>query len=268
MTLAAEFPVPIKRHRASRWQPWQLVLHLVSREFRLRYRRALLGWLWALLLPLMKFGVMALVFSKVLSVKVENFPAYLFSGVVFVGLFSAGVTNATSCIVNRANLTMRAGIPRWTIPTVSVLTDALDLVVAIPVLLAIAIVTGVGLGPWLIVLPLVLIVLIVLTLGVSLLLCTWNVFYRDIKVLVEVLMLLVFYLTPVFYDPKVLPPNYRRIIELNPMAIILAAGRNVTIYGRSPDWGKFIPAGAFSVLVLGIGWLVFQSKSASFGDEL
>lgn len=245
-----------------------MVLHLVSREFRLRYRRAVLGWLWAILLPLLRFGVMALVFSKVLAVKVDNFPAYLFSGVVFVGLFSAGVTNATSSIVNRANLTLRAGVPRWTIPTVSVLTDAIDLAVSMPVLLAIAIVTGVGLGPWLVVLPLVLLVLTVLTLGVGLLLCTANVFYRDVRVLVEVLMLIVFYLTPVFYDPKTLPDSYRRFIDRNPLAIILDAGRSVTIYGRAPDWGRFLPASAFSVLVLGIGWMVFQSRSASFGDEL
>lgn len=268
MSVSAPSEVGISRPRIARGHSLHVVAHLVSREFRLRYRRAVLGWLWALLVPLLKFGVMAFVFSKVLAVKVENFPAYLFSGVVFVTLFTSGATSATNSIVQRANLTLRAGLPRWAIPVVSVLTDAIDLAVSIPVLITIAIVTSTGVGPSLLFLPLIVIVLTALTLGVGMLLCTWNVFHRDVRVLVEVVMLLAFYLSPVFYDPKSLPSPYRRIIELNPLAVILKSGRNVTIYNRAPDWGTFIPVSVVSFAILAVGWLVFQSRAGLFGDEL
>lgn len=246
---------------------WDLVTHLVSREFRLRYRRALLGWLWAVGSPLARLAVLAFVFTTVLPLGIPNYPVFMFTGLIAWAWFSAGVASATSSAIDRRDLLFRPGVPRPAVPIVSVLTDGIDYLAALPVLLLFLLV-GDGIPPTAFALPVIMAVQLMFTLGLGFALCAANVYVRDVRLFVDVALVLGFYLTPVFYDTDRIPDQYSFVLTLNPMAHLVDAYRSVLIEGQLPD------AGAFSILVivctavLVAGYAVYRTASSSFVDEL
>jgi lipopolysaccharide transport system permease protein len=247
---------------------WDLVTHLVGREFRLRYRRALFGWLWAVGSPLARLVILTFVFTKVLPLDIPNYPVFVFSGLIAWAWFSAGLSSATSSAVDRRDLLFRPGLPRAAVPVVSVLTDGLDYFAALPVL-AIFIVAGGGIPVTALLLPVVLVVQLMLTLGLGFALCSANVYFRDIRLFVDIATLLGFYLTPVFYNSEAVVQANPLIFELNPMARLLAAYRAILLPpGHLPEIGPFLALTAFCAAVFLGGYALYAKTSPSFVDEL
>lgn len=246
---------------------WDLITHLVGREFRLRYRRTILGWLWAMGYPLARLFVFAFLFTRVLPLGIPNYAAFAFTGIIAWTWFSAGVASATSSAVDRRDLLTRPGLPRATVPVVSVLTDGLDYLVALPVL-AVFLLIGEGVPATAVLLPAVMGVQLLFTLGLGFALCAANVYLRDVRLLVDVVLLLGFYLTPVFYDAQSVPENYRFVLSLNPMAHLLGAYRSILLAGRAPSLGPFLLLIGAGAVVFVTGYLIYRSTSPSFVDEL
>ena len=216
------------RFRKQRYA-FELCLHLVGREFRTRYRRSLLGWFWSVAVPLFRFAVLGVVFGKLLKNDTTNFASFLFSGLIFWQWFASGVASATKSVLQRSDLLLRPGLPRWTIPLTSVLTDGIDLVASLPVLFLVVVLDGGSLTPWLLLLPFTLGIELLLILGLGMLLCAGNVYLRDIGFLVDISLLMGFYVTPIFYSIMSIPQKWRWIIEWNPMATLLEfAGASAT----------------------------------------
>src|SRR5918992_5088836 len=105
---------------------WDLVTHLVAREFRLRYRRALFGWLWAVGSPIARLAILTYVFTRVLPLDIPNYPVFVFTGLIAWAWFSSGVSSATSSVIDRRDLLFRPGLSRPAVPVVSVLNDGFD----------------------------------------------------------------------------------------------------------------------------------------------
>lgn len=260
--------VPLPRPRGGRSRyALELIVHLVGREFRLRYRRALLGWTWAIAEPLARFAVLAFVFTRVLPLGIDNYPAFLFVGIIGWSWFSAGITSATTSAVDRRELFLRPELPRPIVPAVSVLTDFLDYLAAFPVLATFLLLSG-GIPATAILLPALLAIQFLLMLGLGYLLCAANVFLRDVRLMVSVVLMAMFYVTPVFYSASSIPPRYRVMIDLNPMASLLTAYRDVLIAGRLPDAGAMLELAAVCAAVCGVGYAVYRRASTTFLDEL
>lgn len=251
----------------SRRHPIDLVTHLVAREFRLRYRRSLFGWLWAMAQPLTRLATLAFVFSRVLPLDVPNYPVFLFTGLIGWSWFSSGVSSATGSVVDRRDLLFRPGLPRAAIPVVSVLADGLDYLAALPVLVLFLLI-GPGIPLTALALPLVLVPQFLLTLGLGFALCGANVYLRDVRMLVSVLLQMGFYLTPIFYRPDALPTGLRWITDWNPMARLIDAQRKVLVDGVLPDLRSFLVLTAASAVVCVAGYAIFRRGSPSFVDEL
>jgi lipopolysaccharide transport system permease protein len=239
----------------------------VAREFRLRYRQAALGWIWAIAQPLARFVVLAFLFTQVVRLDIPHYPAFLFSGLLSWSWFSSGLSSATGSAIERRDLLFRPGVPRVTVPVISVLTDGLDLVVALPVL-GLFLLAGPGLHLTILALPGVMAVQALLTLGLGLLLCSLHVYLRDTKLLVETALVLGFYLTPVFYTADSVPAQYRLLIDLNPMTHIVQAYRQVLVNGHLPTGPAFLLTALVSMAVFVIGLRVYHRLSPGFVDEL
>lgn len=244
-----------------------LISHLVAREFRLRYRRALFGWLWAIAVPLTRLLILTFVFTRVLPLGIPDYPVFLFTGLIAWMWFSAGVVSATSSAVDRRDLLFRPGVPRAAVPIVSTLTDGLDYLAALPVL-AFFLLLHNGIHLSAIALPLLLGVQLLLMLGAGFMLCTANVYLRDVRLFVDVAMTLGFYLTPVFYGADKVPEPYRVFVDLNPMAHLMIAYRQVLVEGRFPRPGPILALAAVSAVICAAGYLVFRARSPLFVDEL
>jgi lipopolysaccharide transport system permease protein len=256
----------LQRANARRYS-WDLITHLVGREFRLRYRRTVLGWLWAMGYPLARLCVFAFLFTRVLPLGIPNYAAFAFIGIIAWTWFSSGLASATSSAVDRRDLLIRPGLPRSAVPVISVLTDGLDFLAALPVLAVFLLISD-GIRASVIVLPLIMGVQALYILGLGFALCAANVYLRDVRLLVDVAVLLGFYLTPVIYDPESVPDGYRYVLYLNPMAHILGAYRSVMLAGELPALGPFLLLALVGAAVLVAGYSIYRLASPFFVDEL
>jgi lipopolysaccharide transport system permease protein len=246
---------------------WDLVTHLVAREFRLRYRQALLGWLWAVASPLARLAVLTFLFTKVLPLGIDNYAVFAFTGLIAWQWFSSGLMSATTSAVDRRELLFRPGVPRSAVPIVSVLTDGLDYLAALPVLLVFILLSG-GIPLTAVLLPLILALQGLLTLGLGFLLCSANVYFRDVHLFVNVATLLGWYLTPVFYEARAVPESFRWILTINPMAQLLGAYRAVLVQGRLPAEGPILLVAITCAALFVGGLIVYRRQSPLFVDEL
>ena len=244
-----------------------VVTHLVGREFRLRYRLAVFGWMWAVAEPLTRLLILSFVFTKVVPLGIPNYPLFLFVGLIAWSWFSSGVTAATSSAVEGRELLMRPGVPRAVVPLVAVLNQGLDAAAALPVL-AVFLLVGDGIPATAVFLPVLVIIQLVLMTGIGLALSAANVYLRDVALFVRLGMVLAFYLTPVFYSGESVPRPYRFVVDANPMAHLLTAYRAILVEGKLPEPGPFLLVVALSLAVFAAGYAVFRATSPLFIDEL
>ena len=244
-----------------------VVAHLTAREFRIRYRRSALGWAWSVIMPLARLAVLAFVFTRVIPLEVDNYVSFLYTGLLSWLWFSAGVSAATTSVVDRSDLLLRPGLHRTTVPLTASLSDAIDYLIALPLLCAWllyeagAAITAVAML-WLILAQ------FLLTLGVGMALAPLHVYVRDTSRVVDVLLLLGFYVTPVLYEPTQVPESFRWLNTINPMARIIQAERAVLIDHSWPGATDSLLIVATSLAAFGIGLAVFRRFGSGLIDEL
>jgi ABC-type polysaccharide/polyol phosphate export permease len=242
--------------------------HLFVREFRAKYRRALLGWVWAIAQPLVRYLVFAFVFLRIFTNDIANFPAFLFSGLIFWTFFSSAVLAVTSCFTARRDLLFRPGLPRWSVSLTSVLVEVLDLLAALPVLLFVFVISGVPIRPNFVMLPLLILVTGLFAWGIGMLLAVANIHFRDVRFVVEVVMLLGVYVSPVFYRLDRVPAAYRGWFQLNPMTNVLNMLHGALLENKFPDTGPLLLSLFGAIAVAAIGLVCFERSSGNFVDMI
>jgi len=264
---------------------WELAENLVIRDLKVRYKNSVLGFLWSLLNPLLLMLVFTLVFTIMLpNLAIPKFPVFVLCALLPWNFFNTSVLGGTTSIVSNGHLIKKVYFPREILPIAMVLSNFVNLLLALPVLFALIVFFRVPLNVSLVYLPLIMIVQVAFTIGMALILATLDVFYRDTGVIMEVIMQAWFFLTPVFYPVSLLPewkvvrgialPVRRLTYILNPMASIIASYRSV-LYGFTdgsppapPAWDFFSRTIVTSLLVLIIGYRFFTHFSHRFGEEI
>ncbi len=245
-----------------------LVLHLTSREFRIRYHSAVLGWVWAIAPTAARVLVLGVLFSSLLPHQGDVYVAELAVGLLGWSWFSSGVSSATRSAVDRRDLLSQPGLPRQVIPVVSVLTDAFDYLAALPLLLLVVYLDAGRLPVEALLFPYFLALQGALVLGLGMAASVADVRLRDARLAVDLVLALGFYATPVFYTRKSLPADLRYLLDWNPMARLLEAQREVLIYGTVPSVRSVALLSVFCVAVLAGGWQLHRSKASTFLDWL
>lgn len=241
-----------------------LLLNLVQRDLKVKYRRSALGFLWSILNPILMMLVMAAVFSYMFRFQIEYFAVYLLSAQVTFNFFSGGTTAAMSSVVGYSGLIKKVYIPKYIFPFEKVLFELVNTLFAVVALFVVILVTGVPLTPWLLLFPVPLILLFFFNLGAGLFLSALVVFYRDIQHLYGVVVVAINYLTPIFYPADMLPPWMQQAIKINPLYWYVAMFRQVVLYGQAPTANMWICCSVSSVAALIIGLLVFRTKQDKF----
>ncbi len=201
----------------SLWRSRALVRMLSRTEFFVRYRRALLGLAWAVALPLVQAVVIAAVVSRFVRFRLEvPYIVFVFAGLVMWGFFSGSVAAGSTAIADGSQLSTKIYFPRAVLALVKVGANLYGLALSIGVLLVIALVAGVGIGPWVVLLLPALVLGAALAAAFSLVLSAVHVYFRDTRYLVAAALLAWFYATPVFY-PLAATGGLRPVIEANPM---------------------------------------------------
>ncbi len=244
-----------------------LVLHLVRRELSSTHRNTLLGWSWPLVRQLAQLAVLVFLFSHVLDLKIEDYPVFVFTGLIAWTWFQTSLISASFSVVANAHLVGNPRFPTITLPLVAVAVPLFDVLMALPVLLVLLGLEG-RLDATALLLPLLVIAQFVFMAGLALIVSATNVYLRDVQNAVGVLLLLLFYLTPVFYGLKNVPAQFHWLLRANPLTAFVNADRAILFDGRLPallDVG--IGAGA-TALALALGIALFRRLQPGFVDEL
>ena len=171
-------------------------------------------------------------------------------------------------ITGNRELVRQPGLPLAVLPVVAVAAPLIDLVAALPVLLLFLIIGGGKLTIAILVLPLLIVLQFFLIQGLGFLLASVNVTFRDTQHLLVVALMLMVYLTPVFYDAGMIPDTLRPVYGLNPMTQLIMSYRNVLLEGSMPDWRVLVILFSVDAAFLFVGWAAFVRARSSFVDEL
>lgn len=246
-----------------------LVVELILRDLKLRYKRSTLGILWSLVTPLAQLSVLLFVFSVILPVRIPNYASFLFTGILVWSWLRSSLEQATGVIVQNAALVRQPGFPPAILPAVTVAANLIHLLLALPILgIFVWAGGGVALSPASLLLPVLLVIQFAFILSVAYFVASLHVTFRDVKHLLGVLLTLGFYLTPVFYSPEHVPARFMPLFGLNPMVHLVGAYRDVLLYGRTPPLVPLLAVVAGSVLLLLLGYRSFMRASHRFVDEL
>ena len=245
---------------------YDLLTHLVWRDFSLRFKGSILGILWSLLPPLAQLFVLVFLFRRVVPLGIEAYPAFVLSALLPWTWFSSCLNSAGGLFISNRDVIRRPHFDPIILIAVNTFSNLLHYLVFLPVLFAMLAFYHRVVGSSLLVFPLLLVIQAVLIVGLSLTVATLNVFYRDVQYVTNVVLMLLFYLTPVFY--QTLDPRYQLLFTINPISVLVQSYRAVLFYGLSPDWGALILASILGVVCLGYGYLLYRRKLSSMMDIL
>jgi len=254
-----------------------LVRNLVVCDLRVRYRNSALGFFWSLLSPLLMMIVFTFVFTVMVpSGGPEHYPIFFLAGLLPWQFFTNSISVATVSVVENAHLIKKIYFPRDVLPLARVLSNLVHFLLALLVFFALYPFFGMRISGWVLLLPAIILIQLSFTLGLAFVFSTLNVFYRDTRHVTDTLMLLWFFLTPVFYSLDNVRPAFlglgidlhRLIYTLNPMASLVALYRAVLYYGVPPDLGMSLGTSLIALICLWIGYRVFCRYRGSFSEEV
>jgi lipopolysaccharide transport system permease protein len=245
-----------------------LLRELIGRDMKLRYKRSLLGIAWSLLNPLAQLLVFSLIFSLVLPLDIENYASFLFTGLLAWNWFQTSLYAATGAIVDNRELIRRPGFSAMILPVVTVATNFIHYLLALPILLVFLWINGFSLQASGAALPVIFAVQFLFTLSLSYFVATLHVTFRDTQYLLGIVLLLGFYLSPVFYDISAIPDRFQVIYRLNPMAMLIDAYRQILLQGQMPGWQGLLALSLISAGLLLVSYRIFVRASAQFAEEL
>ncbi len=254
----------------SMWQYKDLFWQLTFREIKARYNQSVLGYAWAILVPLLNLLVLSIVFSHLFKVPTGSipYPIYLFVALVPWIFLTNSISAATGSIMSNASLITKVKLPREIIPFSAISAKMIDLLLTSLILIFFLILYQIRFHPSLIFVPLVFIIQLILMVGISLILSATNVFFRDVENVLGVFLTIWMYLTPVIYSPELIPADLKMLFYLNPMTGIIDAYRNTILFGTGPDWSSFAYSGTLAFVVLILGYIYFKTRDKFFGDVI
>jgi ABC-2 type transport system permease protein len=242
----------------------ELIWELALKELKLRYKRSVLGFLWALLNPALMMVVLTVVFSTIMRINVPHYAIFLLSVLLPWTFFSQSLSYAVDCIVGNGELIKKVSVPKLVFPLAAVASNVVNLLLSlIPMALLVLVMRHHFYGTWLY-LPVPILALVLFTLGVSCFFATANVFYRDVAHILQIVLSAWFYFTPIIYALDFVPAHLRWLFRLNPIIYVINGFRLAIYYGMLPSKQSIAASFACGIIALIIGCAVFLKYQDEF----
>jgi lipopolysaccharide transport system permease protein len=247
-----------------------LLLFLVVRNIKVRYRQTLLGGAWAVVQPLGTMVMLTFVFGKLIGVTTGTVPYWLFSlaGLVVWIFISQTVTSTAQSLINNSQLVEKVYFPRLAIPLSAILSGVVDFGISFLMLIGILLASGYGISPRLPFVLLAALLAALLLVGIGSALGALSVRYRDINYVTPFLIQLWLFATPIAYPMAIVPEAWRTLIALNPATGIVELFRWATIGGGGAPWTYVLLSSLSIFLLLIVGLLIFKRVEHEFADVI
>lgn len=248
-----------------------LLKQLIVRDFKVKYKRSILGIVWSLLYPILMMVVMTIVFSQMFKFKMEgvNFPVYLLTGLVMFNYFSEASQTAMTSIVSNFSLINKVYIPKYIFPLSKCIFVGINFLLTLIPLLIVILVTGSGvthctINIYYLLLPFIFLCLFLFTVGISFIISTISVFLRDMFYIYGIIILIWNYMTPIFYSINILPESYQNYFKLNPLYLFINSAREIILFNRIPSTYSLLACFGISLITLIVGIVVFRKNQDKF----
>ena len=251
----------------------ELLIQMTLREIKSRYKQSIMGYFWVILNPFFQIIIMSLVFSTIMRVPTyanTNIPYIVFLYVALLpwSLFANSLSSATGSIVSNGGLITKVYFPRTILLLSTILAKIVDFIFASTILIIFLIIYQIPINLnvfWFI--P-IFVIQLILTFGLSFFLSASNLIYRDVQYLLNLIISLWFYLTPIVYPTEIVPDKLKILFKLNPMSVLINAYRQVILAGKIPNLSSLTIAFLVSVLTFLLGFAYFKKQEKTFADNV
>lgn len=246
-----------------------MIWSLVKRDLKGRYTDSFLGVLWNFLNPLLQLLVYTFVFSKVMRAGVEDYYMFLFVALIPWIFFSTSITGGASCIVNQKDMVKKIYFPREVLPISFVTAQFVNMLLCFIVIFIVMLIGGYKLNiKALVTLPMVMIVEFIVALGCAMVVSACSVYFRDLQHIMGIVAMALQFLTPVMYSSSDVPESMWGLFYLNPMTYVIESYRAILYYGMVPDMWNLFKVIVMGIVVLIMGWFIFDRIQKHFIEVL
>ena len=245
-----------------------MLFTLVKQDIKGRYKGSFLGFLWTLLNPLLMLLVYSLVFQFIFKTGIENYPIYLFICLMPWNTFANSIAVGTVCVSNNGSILKKVYFPREVMPLAVVISNTIQYFFSAVIIFIALLVSGVGISWSALFLPIIVLIQAIFTFGIILILSAINVFVRDVQYIMNIVMMIWMYATPILYSISMVPERFLGLYHLNPMVGIMEAYQAILYNKTLPDLSSLGTIFLVSLVVLFIGYLVFNKLQRRFAEEV
>jgi len=247
----------------------ELLYQMTRRDLLLRYKQTVMGFGWAVFMPLLNTAVFSVIFTRVAPLNVDMpYPLFAYCGLLAWNFSASAFRFSVVSLTSNANLVTKVYFPREIFPLSAVLVSLVDFAVGSTVLVALMVYYQVTPTTALLALPWVLLVHVMFTMSISLLLAMANLFYRDVKYLFELVLTIWMFVSAVLYPVSQVGGVLGRVMAINPVTPILEGYRDVILRGQFPDPAAFAVTTVVSAIFLIVSWLVFHRAEYAFAENV
>lgn len=247
----------------------EMLINMVRRELRGKYKGSILGFLWTFINPLLQLVVYTIVFSNIMRMGVSNYEIFLFVALIPWMFFSTSVLSGAGSIIYNQSLVTKIYFPREILPLSVVTSNFINMIYCSVIVLAVVLFyhMNLNLEVWFM-LPVIAFIEYILVIGIVLIVSALTVYFRDLEHILGIIVMAWQFLTPVMYPESFVPSQYQAILYLNPMTPIIISFRDVLYYGKMPVVENLVYAFLWSLIIFICGFLLFGKLQKDFAEEL
>ncbi len=246
----------------------EMLRNIVLRELRGRYRGSVLGFLWTFVNPLLMLVIYSLVFSFILKTQIEHYSMFIFVALLPWNFFVNSIMQGTASLVQNAGLIKKIYFPREIFPIAIVISNLTNYILSLFIMIPALLISGISIKLPVVAFPVVLLINVMFIISIVLFVSIVTVYFRDSEHLIGILLMALFYLTPVLFPLDLIPVHLQWLFELNPVAPLINSYRDIFFYGIWPEWGHLLTTGCASIILLIVGLRFFDHFQKDVAEHI
>ena len=243
------------------YQYRELLKTSIKKDVGGKYKNSFLGVIWSFINPLLQICVYAIVFPLIMRNNIENYTVFMVCGLIPWTYFASVINRSAGVMIENGNIIKKVYFPREILPISLVTSETITII-------GFVLITGVGISTLILFYPLLLLAQYIILIGISLIVSCVTVYFRDLQHFIGVFLQLLFYGTPIVYSIDTIPERFRWILNINPMTHIIEGYRDIFYYQQMPNMKSIFVIIAIGILVVLIGYAIFNKLQKRFAEEL